>query len=323
MIYLCYKILRSSVMNRKSKWNTEVVSRWIKENKPGYELIREYIPGSGNKITVRCENGHVSNPPWAKFQRPKYGCMQCFRDRTRLNYEQVEKIFNNAGFTLVSTIYINNSTPLECICSNGHHSYITLSNISTGQGCRKCFDERNAVNRMKTRDEVIHLLSESNVKLIGEYYGALRKIRVECKNGHIYESTLNKIISSRYNGCKQCYNNENKGANCFNWKGGITPENNKQRNSEQGINFRRLVFERDNYKCIVCGNNNHKLRAHHLYSFSKYKELRFDISNGVTLCSDCHDLGKSNSFHTLFGTKDNTKEQFNKYLLMRGLSLQL
>lgn len=56
--------------------------------------------------------------------------------------------------------------------------------------------------------------------------------------------------------------------------------------------WRTAVFEYDVYTCWVCGNRGNQsscyLEAHHLKSWANYPKLRFDVSNGVTLCKECH-----------------------------------
>lgn len=84
-----------------------------------------------------------------------------------------------------------------------------------------------------------------------------------------------------------------KGENHYNWKGGISPINHRIRNSMQYKDWRTVVFERDNYTCQKCGSKNGNgkaiyLNAHHILSFAGCPEKRFDIENGITLCSDCH-----------------------------------
>ena len=39
---------------------------------------------------------------------------------------------------------------------------------------------------------------------------------------------------------------------------------------------------------LVCGNVGGYLNAHHIKKFSEYPELRFELSNGMTMCRDCH-----------------------------------
>jgi 5-methylcytosine-specific restriction endonuclease McrA len=71
------------------------------------------------------------------------------------------------------------------------------------------------------------------------------------------------------------------------WKGGITPENHRIRTSLEFKEWRRKVFERDNYACQCCGTRKN-LHPHHLYSFAGYPEYRFETWNGQTLCENDH-----------------------------------
>ena len=71
------------------------------------------------------------------------------------------------------------------------------------------------------------------------------------------------------------------------WKGGIEPENKKIRKSREYRDWRKKVYVKCGFKCS-CGSNK-KLEAHHIKSFAKYPELRFDVSNGKLLCKKCHD----------------------------------
>lgn len=77
------------------------------------------------------------------------------------------------------------------------------------------------------------------------------------------------------------------------WKGGLTSENTKLRNSVFSRNWRKAVYERDNYTCQKCGLRSKKgksviLNADHIKPWSLFPELRFNINNGRTLCIDCH-----------------------------------
>lgn len=53
--------------------------------------------------------------------------------------------------------------------------------------------------------------------------------------------------------------------------------------------WRRAVFERDDYTCQHCGQRgNGTLEADHIKPWALFKELRYDVNNGRTLCKSCH-----------------------------------
>lgn len=52
--------------------------------------------------------------------------------------------------------------------------------------------------------------------------------------------------------------------------------------------WRKAVFERDNYTCQQCHQHGGRLNADHIMPYAKYPELRYDLANGRTLCVDCH-----------------------------------
>ena len=81
---------------------------------------------------------------------------------------------------------------------------------------------------------------------------------------------------------------DTSGQNHWNWKGGVTPENQRQRSSAQAKAWRKSVFERDKYICQLCGKQGGKLNAHHIKPWAEHKDLRFEVGNGITLCEKCH-----------------------------------
>lgn len=55
--------------------------------------------------------------------------------------------------------------------------------------------------------------------------------------------------------------------------------------------WRRKVYARDNHCCQWPGcNKKKKLNAHHIRKWSTFPWLRFEITNGITLCKDHHNM---------------------------------
>lgn len=74
--------------------------------------------------------------------------------------------------------------------------------------------------------------------------------------------------------------------------------------------FRKSVYERDDYTCRVCKESpSGNLVVHHLNSFTDFPHLRIDINNGITLCNSCH-----KDYHSKFGMKGATEDKFKEYI---------
>ncbi len=78
----------------------------------------------------------------------------------------------------------------------------------------------------------------------------------------------------------------------WNWQGGITDATHRLRQQMKNKNWRKKIFERDDYTCQTCGlesePSSNKLDSHHIKNFKDYPELRYDMNNGQTLCKACH-----------------------------------
>lgn len=78
---------------------------------------------------------------------------------------------------------------------------------------------------------------------------------------------------------------------------------------KKASDWRKAVFARDNYTCQICKVRGTYLEADHIKPWAYFPELRFELSNGRTLCRKCHDKTKMD-FRTMrkiyVKTKTNT-----------------
>lgn len=73
-----------------------------------------------------------------------------------------------------------------------------------------------------------------------------------------------------------------------NWKGGHRKERKIEMSRSAYKDWRNQVFTRDNHTCQLCNTRGGYLHADHIKTWSEYPELRYDVSNGRTLCMACH-----------------------------------
>lgn len=158
--------------------------------------------------------------------------------------------------------------------------------FARSEECRRKMSEKAMGNKYglgkKKSPEARKKLSQSLTgrRLSPEHVEKMRKIRTGSK--HTPETIL-KIRAIRL---------KMRGPNCPAWRGGISKKNKSERQiameSTEYKDWRFSVFKRDNYTCIFCGVHGVQLNADHIKPWSEFPELRYEISNGRTLCVPCH-----------------------------------
>lgn len=108
---------------------------------------------------------------------------------------------------------------------------------------------------------------------------------------------------------KKYWSEMRRGEKGTNWQGGITPENELVRHSVPYREWRKNVYERDEYTCQSCKNKGGRLIVHHIENFASAVGKRLDVDNGITFCTTCH-----NCFHKRYGKKNNSHYQIKEFL---------
>lgn len=81
-----------------------------------------------------------------------------------------------------------------------------------------------------------------------------------------------------------------RGSNHYAWTNGKHQRDSDGRRTPEYQAWRAAVFARDGFACQQCGDaRGGNLHAHHIKTYAEYPEMRLDVTNGVTLCGDCHE----------------------------------
>ena len=215
---------------------------------------------------------------------------------------------------------------IQCTEKDYHVYEQTPQSFGRGIGCPYCNGKKVCPNDSLAAcmPSIIDIWSNKNVKTPYEYtLKSNKKAYFKCKNGkhEDYMRPLNNAFQYDYE-CPECVKDKlsermSGDGNPF-WKGGINGEKDTLRHHREYKNWRTNVYERDNYTCQCCGKRGVKLNAHHINSFASYLDFRYDVNNGITLCTGCHDATENGSFHNIYGTHDTTSSQLREYILNKS-----
>jgi hypothetical protein len=239
-----------------------------------------------------------------------------------------DKVFGN--WTVLKRYgSLNNKATWICKCSCGKEKIVIGSNLKNGisKSCGCSLNTETHTKLIKDRWN-----KKEKIKT-GDIYGRLtvieksdkRKDRCKlwlckCSCGKIILTTSSKLTSGKKKSCgcliidtARKLKSSLIGKLNPRWRYDLTDEDrevNKLRIYNKNfelIQWRKLVFQRDNFVCNICGKNG-GVNAHHKDSWDLSKDRRYDLSNGITLCRSCH-----KKFHMFYGWGKNTEAQYNEF----------
>lgn len=160
------------------------------------------------------------------------------------------------------------------------------------QNCNKEFETRPYLVEKRNKGKYCSLQCYWKAKVGKKLSSRGGRVNRVCLNCKIQFETWRKNVK-KGNGkfCnKKCLGIANgkrsSGSGNWNWKGGISP---RPLSTVRYKNWRKAVFERDGYKCVLCGYSDGRIiQADHIKSWAKYPKLRYKVENGRTLCKPCH-----------------------------------
>lgn len=148
----------------------------MKSSKAEYENTK-------SEMTVTCNTkGHKEMKTSYNRWRAGHRCVNC--SAAKYTIDDVKKKFEEKGRTLLEDVYINNHTPMRCICPRCEEpTWTSLDNLDTTRGCSNCARVRFILEGVicKFNMEFCHLI------FVGKTYDDIKHLIEEEEEGEIVE----------------------------------------------------------------------------------------------------------------------------------------
>ena len=289
------------------KLSLEFVQEQVR--KVGHEPLFDEYKDSNQRLKCRCKVHGIFYVRYLNIYNAinrnngANGCKKCGLENKRHSVEYVKKCFIEKGFTPLFEQYSKIREKLPYICNNhpelGVQEASLFKVINQYSPCKQCSHENRLIyTEQQVRDMII---SKGFIPRFEKFVNTKQKFKIECPKHGIFITNFQVI--KNYNPCKKCANERQIKPIEFR-----ATQDNEARGCIFYKEWKKRILSRDNYKCQKCGNNKN-LKAHHILNFKTHVELRFEDSNGIILCEDCH-----KKFHSIYGNKINNKEQLIEFL---------
>lgn len=224
--------------------------------------------------------------------------MGTFKDLTgiKFNFLTVLRLSEQRGY--------KNSYFWHCRCECGNLADVAASTLANGH-TKSCGCYRPPLLAPK---QDITGNCYGNITVLARV-GKGGKWTCQCKCGSVFATRATSLLSGATKSCGCLRKEKMSGSNSIFWGGGHTKE---RRRDPSLMIWARQVKRRDKFSCLKCFITSRKpgaLHAHHIQTYCSHIDLANELSNGATLCAECH-----KKFHNIYGRLDNNLEQLTEYI---------
>ena len=251
----------------KSKHSYEKVKELFEKN--GYTLVDLVYKNCKTGLRAICKNGHNCSIRYDDLQHG-HGCPDCAGVKKK-TIEQIRTFFEKEGYGLISSEYVNSTTPLHVRCPQGHDSYPVYGNFQQGSRCLDCSGRKK-----KELEEVRSVFEKEGYRLISTEY--------ECNGDRLHS------IGPEKHSYFVAYSKFLRGDRCTDCSG------RKKKTIEQA----KELFESDGYKLISTAYiDNHEPLQSICPKGHDYSGSYANFQTGYR-CSSCSKSGTSEPELELF-----------------------
>lgn len=305
-----------SIFERDNPHIIHNIKKWLIVNSRTITLLQNEYTNPHEPMLFLCQKCNTEfKSSWSNVSHGK-DCPACAVDRrakarTKDSADFEHEVFRAVGneYTVLDKYTKGNKKLKVRHNACGYEYKITPGKFLQGSRCPKCSGNIRDKDTAYFISEVEELVGDE-YEVQGDYLGSHKKVKIlHTLCGRTYKVAPTHFLTGKR--CPLCYRENNFGEAHPSWKPDKTDEERElQRCYPEYTQFIKDVYERDDYTCTVCAVKGGQLNAHHLNGYHWHRQGRTNVNNAVTLCNLCHE-----DFHKVYGRKENTKEQFEEYLL--------
>ena len=194
--------------------NEEFVKRYYEKFPNSSFIFKSEYKSMHELITIECiDCGEVCEKTPAKLYHREVSCTKCYNKNRITNHEEflnkLHTVYPDKKYNKIGQ-YTGMHNYIEVECDKGHVWFAPASRLlRTPSWCPH--DDCKRFKPTLTQEEFAEKVAKvhEGFKILSEYKTTKDKVKMQCENGHIWESSASNMMYNK-TGCPYCYVSQSK-----------------------------------------------------------------------------------------------------------------